>query len=260
MISPAKLLTGLPDGLRLPLISAYAEIVKNYAERRWEPSELNGGKLCEIVYSIVDGAISGSFPPAPIKPPRFIDACRAIEQRPSNSSLVGDRSLRVLIPRLLPYVYEIRNNRNVGHVGGDVDPNFSDATAILSAANWLMAELVRIFHCVSLADAQSAVDLLVERRHPIIWENGDVKRVLDPDMPTPDQVLVLLYSSKDWVPEEGLRNWTEYKNPSHFRNRVLSSQHRKRLIEYDLIKGRARLTPRGVRDVEDRILPRYEPN
>jgi hypothetical protein len=69
-----------------------------------------------------------------------------------------------------------------------------------------------------------------------------------------------LYSSKEWVPEEDLRNWTEYKNPTHFRNRILSCQHRARLIEYDLPKGRAKLTPKGVKDVEERILPQYGPS
>ena len=35
------------------------------------------------------------------------------------------------------------NNRNVGHVGGDVDPNHMDATGVLAQCNWVMGELVR---------------------------------------------------------------------------------------------------------------------
>lgn len=65
------------------------------------------------------------------------------------------RSFQILIPRLLPALYEIRNNRNVGHVGGDVDPNFMDSTAVLGTANWIMAELVRVFHSVSTPEAQA---------------------------------------------------------------------------------------------------------
>ena len=102
MLDPSKLFHGLPVGLREPLLKAYAEIARGYAERRWEPSELNGGKLCEIVYTIIDGATSGTYATAPSKPPRLVDACRAIENRPANSALQGDRSFRILIPRLLP--------------------------------------------------------------------------------------------------------------------------------------------------------------
>lgn len=256
MLDATTLFHGLPQGLRDPLLKGYLEIARNYAESRWEPSELNGGKLCEIVYSIVDGATSGTYAAAPFKPPQLVNACRAVEQRPSNPALFGDRSLRVLIPRLLPYLYEIRNNRNVGHVGGDVDPNYSDATAVFSCSNWIMAELIRVFHNVPLEEAQSAVDALVERKHPLVWEIEGVKRILDPEMPRPDQVLTLLYSSQDWITESDLRSWVEYKNSTNFRNTVLAPLHKSRMIEYQQHEQRARITPRGVKEVEDRILPK----
>ena len=68
-----------------------------------------------------------------------------------------------------------------------------------------------------------------------------------------DQVLVLLYSSKDWSGEDDLRKWTDYKNKSNFRILLLKS-HRKRLIEYDQAGRKAKLTPKGVAEVETRIL------
>lgn len=257
MLDPKTLLHGLPKGLREPLVAAYVEIVRNYAEGRWEPSELNGGKLCEIAYSIIDGATSGAFPVSPRKPASLVDACRAIEKRPANTSLSGDRSFRILIPRLLPYLYEIRNNRGVGHVGGDVDPNFSDASAVLACSNWLMAELVRIFHDVTLAEAEAAVDALVERKHPIVWEIDGRKRVLQPEMPISDQVLVLLYSSNGWVPLNALRSWVEYKNSTYFRTRIVLPLHSERMVDYESAGERVRITPRGIQDAEDRILPKY---
>src|SRR5258707_12835883 len=72
------------------------------------------------------------------------------------------RSFQILIPRLLPALFEVRNNRGVGHAGGDVDPNHMDAVFVLSSCNWVMAELVRVFHDVSVAEAQTFVDKLVE--------------------------------------------------------------------------------------------------
>src|SRR5262245_60982886 len=127
MINQAALFAALPATLRDELISCYQEIVRNYIERHWEPAELNGGKFCEVVYTILDGATSGTFVSSATKPARMVDACRALEGRPAVATRVGDRSLRVLLPRLLPFLYEIRNNRGVGHVGGDVDPNHEDA-------------------------------------------------------------------------------------------------------------------------------------
>src|SRR5262249_37594630 len=123
MIDATTLLASIPAALRKELLEAYSEIVQNFVEERWEPAELNGGKICEVVYSIINGFLSGAFPPKAHKPPNMVSACRALENIAPDPNRLGDRSLRILIPRLLPFLYEIRNNRGVGHVGGDVSPN-----------------------------------------------------------------------------------------------------------------------------------------
>ena len=136
MIDAIGLLAGLPVALRDSVVDSYREIAKNYIERRWEPSELNGGKFCEAVYSVIDGAVRKSFPLKATKPINMLDACRALEKVSADPMLIGDRSLRVLIPRALATLYEIRNNRGVGHVGGDVDANHMDAEAVLSMSTF----------------------------------------------------------------------------------------------------------------------------
>lgn len=253
-MKPQDVLAGLPEGLRAELIASYGAVCRNYSENRWEPAELNGGKLAEIVYTILHGALVGSYPESASKPQNMLDACRALESTPSDQSRVGDRSLRILIPRLLPVLYEIRNNRGVGHVGGDIDPSHEDAEAVLAMANWVMAELVRIFHGVTLAEAQAAVESIVTRRHPLIWAVGGIKRVLDSSLSTREQVLLLLYSESDWVDTMSLRGWVEYSNLSVFRNKVLSKLHKERLIEHDSDYSRARISPSGIIDVEGRLL------
>ena len=61
-VAPASILAGIPEPLRNELTKALNEILRNFRERRWEPSELNGGKLCEVVYTILRGHIDGKFP------------------------------------------------------------------------------------------------------------------------------------------------------------------------------------------------------
>jgi hypothetical protein len=254
MIDATLLLKGLPDGLREPLIKSFQEIAANYIERRWEPAELNGGKFCEVAFTIVDGALSGSFAVVPSKPRNMVAACRALEQVSPNTARVGDQSLRIMIPRTLPVLYEVRNNRGVGHVGGDVDPNFLDVTAVFGMASWVLAELVRIFHDVSTELAQAAVDALIERKHPLIWEVGDMHRVLDPKMEKRDQALLLLHQRSGWVSDEDLLNWVEYSRIGNFRKAVLRPFHAKRLVEYDEASKRVRISPLGVQVVEREIL------
>jgi hypothetical protein len=181
-------------------------------------------------------------------------ACQDLEKETADPNRVGDRSLRILIPRMLPALYEIRNNRGVGHVGGDVDPNHMDAEQVQSIASWVLAELVRIFYVVDTVEAQQAIDALVERKTPLIWEVEGVKRILNPEMKAKDQVLLLLHYTSGWVGEKDLLAWIEYSSTSMFRSKVLRPLHKTRLIELDEKQGRARLSPLGAKEVEERLL------
>ena len=254
MIDSSDLLKCLPNTLRADLLSRYQAVMSNYLEHRWEPSELNAGKFCETVYTIVVGALAGSYPPAVRKPRNMLAACRQLEQTPADPSRVGDHSLRILIPRTLTALYDIRNNRGVGHVGGDVDPNHMDAEAVQAMCSWVMAELVRIFHTVSTEEAQRTVDALVERKSPIIWEVEVVRRVLDPSMKARDQTLLLLYHCNEAISAARICSWVEYSNLAVFRKQVLLALHRERLIEYNRGEDRVRISPLGSRRVEDTLL------
>jgi hypothetical protein len=262
MLDSSNALAGIPPSLRTPLLQTYQEIVTNFAEHRWEPSELNGGKFCEVVYTIVNDVVNrgGIFSARPAKPKNMVSACRDLESTPAQVARVGDRSLRILIPRVLLALYEIRNNRGVGHAGGDVDANFMDATAVYSMASWTLAELIRIFHQVSTTEAQQVVDVLVERKISLVWTFEEIRRVLDPKMSKVEQTLVLLYSSSSPVNEEVLLGWVEYSSLRSFRANVLQELHKRRLIEYDEKKRFACISPLGTREVEQKILRTRTPS
>jgi hypothetical protein len=250
---PKKFLSAIPAGLRDPLLETYQEIASNFAEHRWEPAELNGGKFCECVYWICHGFITGTYAAKPSKPPNMLDNCRDLEKKPSTSKS-GDRSLRILIPRLLPALYEVRNNRGVGHVGGDVDPNLMDATAVYAMASWTLAELVRVFHQVKTTEAQEIVDGLVERKTPLIWSPGTAKRVLDTKLSAAAQTLLLLHQALGWVSESDLVKSVEYSNASVYRAKVLMKLHKARTIEFDKAAARAHISPKGSAYVEEKII------
>jgi hypothetical protein len=245
-VSPTSALGNLPPSLRNELLDAYNEIVRNFREQRWEPAELNGGKLCEIVYSILKGHVDGAFPAAAYKPTNMVDACRALEQ----AGATFPRSVRIQIPRMLMALYEIRNNRGVGHVGGDVSANHMDAVVVLSMAKWIVAELVRLFHSTDVTTATQIVDALTERELPIIWTVAGKRRVLSQGLSMKQKMLLLLYSSAEPVKEGDLVEWLEHSNPSVFRRDVLRVAHKERLIEYDAKGKLVHLSPLGTKFVE----------
>ncbi|CBE67456.1 protein of unknown function [Candidatus Methylomirabilis oxygeniifera] len=91
-ILEGTLLQAVPEGLRQELLSAYGRILRNFRERRWEPAELNGGKLCEVVYTILRGYMDGKYPKKSSKPKNMVDACCGLEQAPATSILTPLRS------------------------------------------------------------------------------------------------------------------------------------------------------------------------
>lgn len=233
-------LSTIPVGLRDPLLKEYESIVQNYSEHRWSPSELSGGRFCEIVYTIIDGYGSGTYLVIPNKPQNFVAACKNLEQRNS-----VPHSFKILIPRLLPALYDVRNNRGVGHVGGDVDANHMDAIFVLSSCNWIMAELVRVYHNFSTDDAQRLVDTLVERRIPLVWEGDNIRRVLDPGLSLRHQTLLLLSTTPTGtVSTSDLYDWTGYQNRAYFR-KLLREMHGQRVLELSADEQRAQILPPG---------------
>ena len=239
-------LSGLPTGLRQELVEELNKIERNFREGRWEPAELDGGRLCEIVYSIVKGELDGSMPARAHKPTDLVGSITALEGYPATA---GPRSLRVTIPRVLLGIIDIRNDRDVGHVGGDVPSNHMDATYVLGGAKWLVAELVRLYHQVDTATAIEFVNALIERDTPAVWTVADVKRVLVPGLPMRDRVLLLLDSTAGPVLDSDLRSWAGYSNLSVFRQKVLASLDGENLVHYDRRTGLVHLSPVGSRYV-----------
>ena len=215
-------------------------IVQNYLERRWSPAELSGGRFCEIVYTILDGYARSTYPAMPAKPPNFVAACRALEAHTH-----VPRSFQILIPRFLPALYEIRNNRGVGHVGGDVDPNHMDSNAVIGVAAWVLAELIRVFHGLTVEKAQQAVDAIVERRVPLVWTGSEAKRVLDPKLSIRDQVLLLLGTTAGEVAMADLQRWCGYKDKGYFK-KLARQMHADRPIELSADETRTQMLPPGV--------------
>jgi hypothetical protein len=248
-ITPGSVLASLPPGLRDPLLAELNGIVNNYRLGKWEPSELKVGKLCEIVYAIVKGMVDGSYPTKlPKKPGNMEAACRAL-----SSATTFPRTVRLTMPRVVVALYEIRNDRGVGHSGGDVDPNHMDATMVVAGAKWLVAELVRLLHSVDTATATQVVDAMVERIVPGIWTSGKVRRVLATGLTMKQQTLLLAYGQPIAVPETDLFAWIEAPKLSDYRKDVLVSLHRDRLIEYDREAGTVVVLPPGDALVENTL-------
>lgn len=245
-------LSGVPAQFRRRLISAYESLKRNHAESRYEASGVAAGKFCEVCIRLLQHVVTGSSTAFGTKIQNFADECRKLVTSPSGSAV---ESLRTVIPRALVFMYTMRNKRGIGHVGGDVEANQIDSATLARIADWIVCELIRVYHGLSLEEAQDLVDTLATRSLPDIWEVAGKKRVLRSDLSASQQALLLLYSDpSSYVLAEDLCAWVEYSQPSMFRRNILRPLHKKRLIELDEESSVVYISPTGVREVEQSIL------
>lgn len=245
-----NLFINVPQKIRENLKKHFKEIILNYKENRWEPSELNGAKFSETVFRVLEWHTNSdnSYTPFGSRIHPFDVKLRQFENRSSFPN-----SIRFHIPKMLAVVYSLRNDRGVGHIGGDVNPNHMDSMAIVYMTKWIMAELIRIFHALPISEAQSIVEKIVEREIPIVWMISDKKRVLNPSLNAEEKTLVILHSEyPNGINEKNLFKWVEYSNPTTYK-KILIKLHKEKFIEYDKKTSLITLSPRGIKFVEQKI-------
>jgi hypothetical protein len=245
-------LKNLPSEFRDGLIETYLELKRKNSESQYDYAGISAGKFCEVLIRMLQSEITGTYTAFGDSIGNMADECRKLVNSPKTAAI---ESLRVIIPRALIFLYTIRNKRGIGHIGGDVDANKIDLTAIVVTADWIICELIRIYHGLSLEEAQDLVDGISFKSIPAIWEIAGKKRVLKQGLSSQHQVLLLLYSTTDvTVLSEDLCNWIEYTNLSMFKKRVLEPLHNKRLIEYEKETETVYLSPLGAKEVELRVI------
>lgn len=245
-------LAGVPTQFRKRLLTAYESLKRDHAEGRYEAAGLAAGKFCEVGLRLLQHVVLGSSTPFGSRISNFADECRKLVTSPTKPAV---ESLRAVVPRALVFMYTMRSKRGIGHVGGDVDSNHIDSATLARLADWVICEVIRVYHGLSLEEAQDLVDALATRTLPDIWEVAGKKRVLRAGLSASQEVLLLLYQDpSSFVLTEDLCEWIEYSQPSMFKRNVLRPLHKKRLIEFDEESGVVYLSPTGVREVEQSII------
>lgn len=247
----------IEKGFKKRIINTYLELkarsVKAQHSKEFDAAGISAGKFCETLFRFIQHEVqTGVYTPFSEKIGNFSKELIAFEQKPKT---VAHESIRLTIPRALIVIYTLRNKRGIGHVGGDIDANAIDAATIIKVGDWIIAELIRIYHTLSFEDAQAVIDSLNTKSIPVIWEINSKKRVLKKGLSFKEQVLLLTYSETDNAAAvEDLFEWTEYSSQSMFKSSVLLPLHKEKLIEYDKELEFVHLSPLGIYEVEEKLL------
>lgn len=245
MNDPQQILRGAyPNELVDALVDAFVTIEANYRVGKWKASELDGGHFVEAARRIVEQELFAKYTPIGKRLPSFSAA-----ELTRYENATGPEEFRILVPRVLWSLYTIRNKRGIAHLSS-VSANEIDASYILSAAKWVMAELVRIKSGLTAVETHRIMHRLSHRNVPDTWLVNGKRRLLR-KMQARDEILVHLFEESPQDSEE-LRSAVEYSHKTRFR-RILRKLHNERLIEYSGDES-CTLSPRGEMEAEKLLL------
>ena len=245
-------LLGINDDFRDKIIDVYIELKKRYAKSffsdEYDAVGISSGKFFEYVYRFLEFEIFKKYTPFDKHISNFPSELNKLTQAPSASA---NESLRVIIPRALLLIYTLRNKRGIGHIGGDVQANEIDIATIVKNTDWVICELIRIYHNLSLEEAQLIVNSLNIKMLPDIWNIDGKKRILKNGLSFSEKTLLLLYNELDNSANiKDLFNWVEYSSLSMYKSKIILALHKEKLIEFDQTTLNVTISPKGIQNIE----------
>ncbi|WP_426409398.1 hypothetical protein [Bradyrhizobium ganzhouense] len=238
-----------PDKLVDELLSAYQDAKHNFFLGGLRLSAVEGGRFCEAAMRMLEHATTNKFTDLG----RMVASDKLFETLSNYPKAQFPESIRVHIPRAIRVVYDIRNKRDAAHLADDIDPNLQDATLVVSALDWVLAEFIRLYHGVSADEATRIIEAIVTRRVPVIEDFDGFLKVLNPKLRVSGYVLVLLYErGTAGATFAELEKWVRPTMRSNLR-RTLSGMVDDALLHENEL-GQFFLTKLGRQEVEKRNL------
>nr|WP_320037994.1 hypothetical protein [uncultured Bacteroides sp.] len=245
-------LANIQDDFRESIIDIYIELkkrhLKSFYSDEFDAVGISSGKLCETIFRFIEHELTGKYTPFNAHISNFPAKVDKLTQLPVAN---GNESIRVTIPRALNFIYTLRNKRGIGHIGGDIDANAIDISTIVKNADWIICELIRLYHNLPMIEAQQIVYSLNIKVIPDIWHIDGNRRIIKDGLTHKQKVLLLLYNELDNKASiDDLYRWTEYSNISLFKSRVIVPLHKERLIEYNSSSLYITISPKGISETE----------
>lgn len=244
----ATLSTKLPKDILTALLDEYQYIKQQFFLGKFQPAELNAARFSECILRLIEFLDTGSYTAFG----KQLDTQKIINRVTNNTRL--PEGIRFFIPQLTRVLLDIRNKRNVAHVGGEVNPNYSDSLLVSHSADWILIELIRNYHTNSIDEARKIVESINETKMPVIVEVDGFIRVQNTKLTAEQKtLLVLYYKQPDKVSDSDLTNWLRYTNTSRYRTQILKVLDNEALIHYE--NGFCVLLPKGIAYIEKNISP-----
>jgi hypothetical protein len=247
----AELAKGVDASLADAVVSSYVEMQQRFFAGDWQPSELDGGRLCEAIsralYQLDSGTVTHSQLPN--------ELCEKIEDeqnlRPHNLDLKD----RHHVSRAIGLVYKFRSDRGSVHISPKYTADFMDSMLMVHAGKWIFAEFLRLAWKQDKAVIAETIAQIVQLEYSLIHELDGVPLVLESTVSAPEEILLLLNHaeghklSKEELSQQAKNNTSTSLTVAF--SRLLKSNE----IRSTNTAGEVAMTPKGQKRVIEKIIP-----
>jgi len=238
----------LPTDVVDEVLEAYVEAKRRFHLGDHRPQAVEGGRFSEGVFRLLQHTSGLKVTPLAKTLPSVDRLMEHLERETTRPD-----SVRLHIPRTLKLIYDIRNKRDAAHLDDQIDPNLQDATLVIGNMDWVLAELVRLFHGVDADRAQEIVENLVKKEVPAV-EEIDGQPVILTDLQPREQALLMLYrTGARGLSIDELASALRVDRKDHLATRLRKLDKGSLVLEHPQ-SGRFHLTARGAKVVEDKGL------
>jgi len=155
------------------LVESYVAVKDSYIQGDNESALSKSGKFVENIFRVLKYIKSNRILKE-IKQHEFIEISEDLKNADGSKY---SESIRILIPRIaLSMIYEPRSKLGAVHVK-EINPDFIDGKLTVGACDWIMAELLRLYHTRNPKKVNELITQIVKEFVPIIQTIGDEKFV-----------------------------------------------------------------------------------
>jgi hypothetical protein len=235
----------IPPDICQALQDEHRELRLRFSRGDWGPAQLNGGRFAEALLRYLEWKESRTFTPIGTQLRRS-----AILGKVRSNAGIPD-GLRFHVASCVELLMDVRNKRDVAHLGNVVDVKAMDAHLVMRLASWSLAEVIREESQLAPDEIQALIDRLSERRLALVEEIDGRLIVVATELPAAHRALVALYHCHpEALGIAELREAVQYSNASRFRH-ILQKKVSEAIV---FISGETcRLTSKGAQWVERHI-------
>jgi hypothetical protein len=153
--------------LAAQLFEEILKIEEAFALRKWQHTELDGGRFAEVAARILYGVDSGKFNLS-----KGVDEClNYIDNRTVSHSFPDSKSAHQIV-YIIRSVYKLRSQRGAVHVSPSYTANEIDSRFVMEGVRWILAEILRVFITTDQATLVAAIEEISRFPQPLIRNYG----------------------------------------------------------------------------------------